>query len=184
MKTYVWLTFGLMGWIYYEMSGGADFVPEQRAVAAAEVEDAPEVVTRSDTTTLLSVSASNAPARPLIEEVVVEIAQEDEPTDVTTLEEADTALAEMPVTEPVAEPEVDMAAAQQPEAVTDIREVAGSRVNMRTGPGTSFDVITTLDGGTALEVLSVNENGWANVATVDRRVEGWMAERLLTDPET
>ncbi|WP_283644632.1 hypothetical protein, partial [Marinovum algicola] len=32
MKSYVWVTFGLLGLIYYEMSGGADFVPGDRGV--------------------------------------------------------------------------------------------------------------------------------------------------------
>jgi len=38
MKSYVWLTFAFMGWGYYEMSGGADFAPEQPQLAQAEVE--------------------------------------------------------------------------------------------------------------------------------------------------
>jgi len=54
---------------------------------------------------------------------------------------------------------------------------------MRMGPSTDFEVITTLDGGTKLEVLSVDADGWANVST-ERGIEGWMAERLLTEPET
>ena len=45
----------------------------------------------------------------------------------------------------------------------------------------NYDVITTLNGGTEIEVLSVSENGWANIITVDRGIEGWMAERLLTE---
>lgn len=79
--------------------------------------------------------------------------------------------------------EIVEVAAPVVEPKLDIREVAGSRVNMRMGPGTGFEVITTLDGGTKLEVLSVDAEGWANVST-ERGIEGWMAERLLTDPET
>jgi uncharacterized protein YgiM (DUF1202 family) len=55
---------------------------------------------------------------------------------------------------------------------------------MRMGPGTGFDVIMTLDGGTKLEILDVNADGWANVATVDLGIEDWLAERLLTATET
>ena len=163
MKTYVWLTFAFMGWGYYEMSGGADFVPEQRITASAETQvEAPEIVARADTTTLLSISASNI--SPEMEANVVLAA-----ADSATPEPAQTAAVE--VMAPVVEPKLD------------IREVAGSRVNMRMGPGTGFDVITTLDGGTKLEVLSVDDSGWANVSTVDRGIEGWMAERLLTDTD-
>ena len=80
-------------------------------------------------------------------------------------------------------PEVVEIVAPVVEPKLDIRAVAGSRVNMRMGPSTDFEVITTLDGGTKLEVLSVDADGWANVST-ERGIEGWMAERLLTEPET
>ena len=161
MKSYVWLTFAFLGWGYYEMSGGADFAPEQTAVAIAEVEvETPDIVTRASSPTLLAVSASNVVAEPVAEPVVVPVAA--------------------PVAEPVVVPEPVPEVVAAVEPVIDVREVAGTRVNMRMGPGTTFDVITTLDGGTKLEVLSVNESGWANVST-EFGVEGWMAERLLTD---
>ena len=165
MKSYVWLIFALMGWVYYEMSGGADFVPAERQVAVVELE-APEIVTRADTTSLMSVSSSNTVAQPEVsdEEILRAVAQ------AVALDAVEPDV--IAVVEAVVEPKLD------------IREVAGSRVNLRMGPGTGFDVITTLDGGTKIEVLTVDEDGWANVSTVDRGIEGWMAERLLSDPET
>lgn len=162
MKSYVWLTFAFMGWGYYEMSGGADFVPVEREVAQVEVE-APEIVARADNTTLLSVSTSNVSPQVVEPEITLAVAEVVVPEPVEEIVE---------VVAPVIEP------------VLDIREVAGSRVNMRMGPSTDFDVITTLNGGTKLEVLEVNADGWANVSTVDRGIEGWMAERLLTDSNT
>ncbi|PVA06398.1 SH3 domain-containing protein [Thalassorhabdomicrobium marinisediminis] len=165
MKSYVWLTFGFMGWAFYEASGGADFVPEQRRVADAEIQqEAPEMVTRADTTTLLSVSASNIVASPPA-------------PDATQI----AAVAQKPATP--ADAMVVKAAAPAAAPQIDLREVAGSRVNMRIGPGTNHDVITTLDGGTELEVLEVNADGWANVTTTDHVYEGWMAARLLSDPQ-
>lgn len=167
MKSYVWLTFAFLGWGYYEMSGGADFEPEQRQVAIAEVEaETPDVVTRANTTTLLSVSTSNA-SQPVVDDgEVTQAVAEAETLDVMDAPEV------VEVVAPVVEPK------------PDLREVAGSRVNMRMGPSTDFEVITTLNGGTKLEVLEVTEDGWANVTTVERGIEGWMAERLLTDSET
>lgn len=164
MKSYVWLTFGFLGWAYYEMSGGAEFTPEQPKMAVAQVEDVqtPDVVTRASTSTLLTLSTSNIAPVPAIAETTPVVASVETPV-VDVVE---------PVVATVAEPALD------------IREVAGSRVNMRIGPGTNFDVITTLNGGTKLEVLEVNADGWANVSVVDRGIEGWMAERLLTDSET
>jgi uncharacterized protein YgiM (DUF1202 family) len=165
MKSYVWLIFALMGWVYYEMSGGADFVPAERQVAVVELE-APEIVTRADTTSLMSVSSSNTVAQPEVsdEEILRAVAQA--------------------VALNAVEPDVIAVVEAVVEPKLDIREVAGSRVNLRMGPGTGFDVITTLDGGTKIEVLTVDEDGWANVSTVDRGMEGWMAKRLLSDPET
>ncbi len=66
----------------------------------------------------------------------------------------------------------------------DLRAVGGARVNMRSGPGTGFGVITTLSSGTPLEVIDTNASGWAKVRTIERGLEGWMAERLLTAPQT
>jgi len=168
MKSYVWLTFAFMGWGYYEMSGGADFVPMEPEIAAVEgvVEaEAPEIVARADTTTLLSVSSSNIIADPDVTEAEIVLAV----ADAAALDAVEADVIE--VVAPVLEPQLD------------IRAVGGSRVNMRMGPGTGFDVITTLDSGTELEILSVNEDGWANVSILDLGIEGWMAERLLTDSD-
>lgn len=165
MKTYVWVTFGFLGWGFYQMSGGADFVPEQPQVAEV-VETAPDMVTRAQTTSLLSVSTSNvqtAPEAAPVEEII-ELTVDVVPA-------------------PPLEPAVVEIAAPAIETPADIREVASSRVNMRMGPSTDYDVITTLNAGTKLEVLSVDAAGWANVST-DVGLEGWMAERLLTEPET
>lgn len=169
MKSYVWLTFAFLGWGYYEMSGGSEFEPVEREVAQIEVET-PEVVARADTATLLSVSTSNVSTsnvalRPAVTETVLEVAVAD-------------------VVEPAVVEEVVAVVAPAPVINLDIREVAGSRVNMRMGPSTDFDVITTLNGGTKLEILEITADGWANVSTVDRGIEGWMAERLLTDANT
>jgi len=162
MKSYVWLTFAFMGWGYYEISGGADFVPVERVTAAVEAET-PEIVARADTATLLSVSSSNIIARPTTPDAEVENAV----ADAVALDAVEVVEVIAPMVEPV----------------VDIRRVGGARVNMRMGPGTDFDVITTLDSGTELEILSVNADGWANVSTVDRGLEGWMAERLLRDAD-
>lgn len=169
MKTYVWVSFAFMGWAYYEVSGGADFAPEQPEVAVAEAETQaePDIVTRAATPTLLSVSTSNLAPAPEAEEAVV----------VPVVAQA------TPAEPEIVEDQVALAPAPVAEAPVDIREVASSRVNMRAGPGTNFDVIITLDGGTELEVLEVDGSGWANVATLDRGIEGWMAERLLTSPD-
>ncbi len=55
MNRFIVLSFLVMGWGYYELSGGADFVPEQRPVVAQAPDPLPEtapepVVAAADTT--------------------------------------------------------------------------------------------------------------------------------------
>lgn len=181
MKSYVWLTFGFLGWAYYETSGGSDFVPAQTETVIAEIAQAdviqapefqaPEIVARASTPTLLAVSTSNIAVQAVVSPSEVSNAA----AAAAALDAVDTALAVQQAAIIAPEPAVEL--------TKDFREVSGSRVNLRMGPGTGFDVITTLNSGTKLEVLDTNPDGWVNVATVDRGIEGWMAERLLTDTD-
>ena len=59
------------------------------------------------------------------------------------------------------------------------RTVAGSRVNMRAGPGTDHGVVAVLSRGETTEILAL-EGGWARVRAGDGR-EGWMALSLLAE---
>ena len=80
-----------------------------------------------------------------------------------------------------AQPALEEAVAPTLAPLLDLRAVAGSRVNMRSGPGTSFDVLDTLPQGTEAEVIEVNADGWARIRVLESGAEGWMAERLLTE---
>ncbi|KPP90541.1 MAG: Bacterial SH3 domain [Rhodobacteraceae bacterium HLUCCA08] len=199
MKTYVWVSFAFMGWAYYEMSGGADFTPETRAPGAET--PAPDMVARADTTTLLSVSPSDSPsAAARVTPVALQVDPAPVPEAAIARPAAvDAAPGEARVTlDAPAEAEVtevitEFVSLSEPQTfygsttgaasdnALDLRRVAGSRVNMRDGPGTGFGVIVTLEGGTEVEVLELSDNGWARLRTVSTGQEGWMAERLLTD---
>ncbi|MFP4274835.1 MAG: SH3 domain-containing protein, partial [Paracoccaceae bacterium] len=61
----------------------------------------------------------------------------------------------------------------------DLRQVAGNRVNMRTGPGTSYGVLATLDRGARVEVLDAPGNGWVKLRVEASGRVGWMAASLL-----
>lgn len=159
MTRFIVLTFGFLGWGYYELSGGADFVPEvatveitepaeavvaQVVAPAVEPEVAQDIVARAETETLMTLAAAYEP----------QPAEETQPDIVDVI------------------PEV---------AVQDMRSVAAERVNMRSGPGTGYRVLDTLPRGTEAEVLEVNADGWARVMIFQTGQEGWMAERLLGD---
>ncbi len=61
----------------------------------------------------------------------------------------------------------------------DLREVDGSVVNMRSGPGTSFGVLTQLSRGDTVEVLR-EADGWLKLRAVESDRIGWMASFLVT----
>lgn len=60
----------------------------------------------------------------------------------------------------------------------DLRFVTASRVNVRGGPGTNFNVIAQVVRNDEVEVLRSDENGWVRLRTPEGQV-GWMAERFL-----
>ena len=176
MVRFMIVSFGVLAWVFWELSGGADFVPEQRVLAEAElvVEDVAEVaeaepadiVSRTDGLQLARISA-DAPA------LLVQQAG---------LTQTDTLLAQRAAEAEARAEEQRIAQEAEPAPPpADLREVAGSWVNLRTGPGTSHGKITALPGGTEVEVLEVDASGWARLRVVETDLTGWMAERLLTD---
>ena len=59
-----------------------------------------------------------------------------------------------------------------------------SSANVRTGPGSDYDVRTTLDAGLAVTITNVTSNGWQQISYKGRA--GWVKSDLLTSkkPET
>eukprot|EP01013_Petalomonas_cantuscygni_P018093 TRINITY_DN35432_c0_g1_i1.p2 TRINITY_DN35432_c0_g1~~TRINITY_DN35432_c0_g1_i1.p2 ORF type:complete len:214 (-),score=54.96 TRINITY_DN35432_c0_g1_i1:937-1578(-) len=212
MTRFIVLTFLFLGWGFWEMSGGSDFVPESGApqmAASAEV-GGTELVTRastmsseialntasSDTMQIVRASLATAPGEPAAADAVATQAAYEAPSTnegipmgdevymfESLVEGAPTVADILPESEiAVIMPQGssrDEAPVADASAVS-LRQVAGSRVNMRSGPSTSFGVVTTLDGGTEVEVFEV-EGGWARLRSIATGDEGWMAERLLTD---
>lgn len=178
MIRFMIVCFLFLGWAFYELSGGADFEPELRA----ETVPAPEPV--------VEVALADPVTPQVVEETAPETIQERLATALVTpavteaVTEQAVALAEdtasADIVEAVAEiaPEVVAEIIEEPVPV-DLRQVAGSRVNMRAGPSTDFSVLITLDGGTTTEVIDRNNDGWVLVRVQDTGQEGWMAERLL-----
>jgi hypothetical protein len=160
-------TFLLLGWGFYELSGGSEFTPEawpEQADATLTITDAPlsATVSRSETTTLN--------LTPAVTQISLETTTQPEVSATPAVVEELVVAVEEPAVE--AEP-TPVASA------LDLRAVAGSRVNMREGPGTNYGVIDTLTGGTEAEVIEVNADGWARIRLIGTNQTGWMAERLL-----
>lgn len=73
------------------------------------------------------------------------------------------------------------AASGRVDNTVDIRTVKGSRVNMRSGPGTDFEVIDQLGQATKVEILTDSGDGWVELRPVNGGATGWIAEFLLSD---
>ncbi len=66
-----------------------------------------------------------------------------------------------------------------PRQPVDIRSIAGSNANMRSGPGTDFDKVDQLTQGTQVEVLD-RRGAWVELRNMQTGQVGWMADWLIT----
>ena len=204
MKRLIVLTFAALGWVFYVMSGGPDFAPPgERAPVPEQVAEAPKpapaplVAPKAEelvTKTVLQ------PATPVVPKVVPE------PEPVTTeesiallaqaasslnsgaslfgtqttgltlasLEQGAAGLQQITPTE--LEPAETPVAA---EPVKDIREVSGTRVNMRDGPGTIYPIIAKVTIGQKVEVLHDPGTGWLRLRVLPERHVGWISASLI-----
>ncbi len=202
MNKYIVLSFAFMAFAFYELSGGDEFTPRKaelmaQAKAAQEADRLARLANTQPARTALPPSVSDVALRtvsepsvvaasnegPSAEEVQTEIdANSEVPVTLISLEQSGAMFAR-PLTQLGATPEQ----ARPPLVMrvlppADLREVAGTRVNMRRGPGTAYDVVTSLPQGTAVEVIDADGSGWVKLRTVDEDFVGWMAEYLLSEP--
>ncbi len=234
MKSYIILTFAVLGWSFYTLSGGADYAPKEgsrQAVAlekraAAELRmasavnapsgaqtpapavqnDDPAVAMRSISEELglapgmVALNAQSATAAP---EQAVPAAVSDNAAAALTvagLTEADqpnARIASLTLAEPAAFAQAagfapvtetdDTAQITAPDAAfqqrEDLRQITGSRVNMRTGPGTSYGVSGQVTRGTEVEVLDGLSTGWLQLRIRDSQQIGWVAASLVSGRE-
>lgn len=179
MTKVILLTFGVLGWAWFEMSGGADFQPGQNGVTLLAA--APVVQTERET-----------PIKPVVERVARADTTSAPLTGLTPpkLEQviaASVVVEQAPVIAPAQE---QVAALDNPIVQTDAvievaapkvdyRQVTGSRVNLRGGPGTGFDVVTQLLRGEEVEILESEGDGWVKLRALDGNDIGWMSESFL-----
>ncbi|MFQ6546443.1 SH3 domain-containing protein [Aestuariibius sp. 2305UL40-4] len=171
------VTFGALAWMWWELSGGSDFRPMSEIVAEAQAADQgvvevaeAEEVTPAPTQEIVARADLTPASLPILPASAEQTFAEELPVPTPAVATSDTGfIADERVVEVAAEP------------AADLRAVAGSRVNMRAGPGTSHGVIATLSRGDAVEVIDTNGAGWLQLRAVDLDRVGWMAERLVTD---
>ncbi|MEZ5716766.1 MAG: SH3 domain-containing protein [Paracoccaceae bacterium] len=219
------VTFGFLGWAFYVLSGGADYVPSegsrQQIAALQASQPAAPVEPRRDTpTAILTVQAPNPTATAHLSEprqaggakfvlasatattpapkprADVPLSDAEKRLRLTLNGEAPAGMAGVATVSanpekiarlvaaaaavrPANQPQPTAAAAQAQDG-RDLRNVSASRVNMRQGPGTDFNVVAKLTQGTEVEVLRDQGDGWVKLRVVDSGRVGWMADHLLT----
>jgi uncharacterized protein YgiM (DUF1202 family) len=170
MSRFVLLSIFFLGWAFYEVSGGADFTKELEAekLAALQVEEeqkrAAALAAEAEKTRLAAAKAA------VVNEAMVTRAAFD-PTTVAVAQPSPKPARVDPVAPPAAE------AADEPQI--DLRKVKSTRVNVRNGPSTRYNVILKLTRGTRVEILQDPGNGWVKLKVEDTGRIGWMAARLL-----
>ncbi len=185
MSRYVVLSFAFMGMAFYEMSGGADFEPGPNTTAAAlgfepRKPDVTRIASRADTSGTPLTGVSRVPAPKADAQL-----DEDPPMVLATLETPTVARGaqEAEKTAMFAQDSVEAPVAESVEAGLsdpDLRRVDGSRVNLRSGPGTTYSVVTRLGKGEPVEVLQNTGDGWLELRVVETDRIGWMADFLVT----
>jgi SH3 domain-containing protein len=222
---YVVFSFLILGWVFYELSGGADFQPRSASrtapsPGAAEVAadtgsdtavvsklapepetpgrvvETPQLVRATPVTVLAvppapaEVSPSRAsltfnPSPSLIGDTSVPAAPA-ALASLASLEQGGAQFAALPFDSVIRVPGATPAPVStetppntEPAEVPDIRTIAGSRVNMRLGPGVNYAVVTSLARGAQVEVLEDPGNGWLKLRTLEGDLAGWTAASLV-----
>lgn len=190
MKRFVVLTFLFLGWAFYEMSGGSDFRPPAPPATIAQAEH-PE--SRTATT-----NADDLTARPVIAKLRPRPERQQAQEDTARKNALQAGIESAPAIfsdsrdDPGPDKAVQLAALGPHEIAIDrsgpnstdmreidIRQVIGTHVNMRQGPGTTYPVIARMNLGDKVEVLSDPGNGWLRLRDMrDMRI-GWISASLI-----
>lgn len=200
MWRFVLVSFVALGWSFYVLSGGADYEPVENSIQVQskiekpEPQAEPETVSRN-TQTLAQVEAmmdGMEETEAKTEELSVTLAATR--TDGPGIIEAEASrpkadLLKMNLSDRKFETKesIDSAvAAALGEPSVDpsqLRWVKEGMVDLRSGPGLTFDRVAQVTKGTEVAVLEDPGHGWLNVRIVESYQTGWLAEWLVTEPE-
>lgn len=193
MWRFILVTFAMLGWAFYELSGGSDYAPLDGSLQAAN-DSMPEPQrphatvaataeeNREEAQGVVASAASGASAFEITLAAARETAPDVQP-DPKPWEAASSSLFSDPVLPagvqglavPPPEPE--------PEPAADIRTVSAAAVNMRNGPGTGYSVLAKLSFGDRVEVLNDPGQGWVKLRVEETGRVGWMADFLLENAD-
>ena len=198
MWRFLIVAFVVMAVSFYELSGGSDYAPVENSIQVQGLPDrAPPKPQKAEPQerprTLAQVEAMMAELEKT-EEETEELSLALVATDGLGIIAAEASrpkaeLLQMELPDRPAESdaaiEAAIAAAIGETAVdpSQIRWVKENVVDLRAGPGLTFDRIMQVTKGTEVAVLEDPGHGWLNVQVVDTYQSGWLAEWLVTLPE-
>lgn len=200
MWRFIAVTFAFMGFAFYELSGGADYQPRTqpiqtqaklkavRPVARPGSDVQPEVhlaavSTKSATEpeeTVSRAALSFADLAPATNDPVTLMLATARPVEVPTVRADAAQIEQATLASLTGAPVQADEGTEEVIASVDIRQIKGNVVNMRMGPGTNYNRVGKLTGGTDVEVLQDPGNGWLKIRVVETRRVGWMADFLVT----
>lgn len=153
----------------------AQQAPDAQAEEAAQMAELLATLRASNDATATTMTRESAPAAP-----EAGVAAESEPAPAATAP-ADAGRVEVQFTSAL-EAFANAAPVTPTESrpTGDFRQVVGSRVNLRTGPGTGFGPVDQLVSGTEVEVLG-QDGDWLELRVPATGASGWMSRRLVTE---
>lgn len=207
----VLVSFALLALAFYELSGGSDFEPPEPPKLAQSPIATKATPPRNDATTALksaqaeTVAASTPPVSASVTAPVAAQAKPATPSAQLTkirasLSQGLTLVSDATPGASLSLASLEMGAsglrpsAESPPAETspaamvadtgrDLREIIGTRVNMRDGPGTIYPVIGRVRIGQKVEVLSESGTGWLRLRTLPEQQLGWISASLVSKPD-
>ncbi|MEH6645245.1 SH3 domain-containing protein [Sulfitobacter sp.] len=188
MKTFILLTFGFLGFAFYEMSGGAEFEPASARVAkaapkVAEAKQIVEATPKTGSSAINTASITKIDSTPNVTRASLNLADASEATAQATQQIAAAATAKVidsADTPQIILPSLIATTNTRPSSDGDVRVVSGNRVNVRGGPSTNYGIVSKLTRGIEVRILEDNGDGWVRMQPLDGGEAGWMADFLLT----
>jgi hypothetical protein len=211
MWRFILISFGFLGFAFYELSGGADYAPAEGSLQVV-MRDTPIFAPAPAPQRETQMAEGEVPNIPEEAPAAADPAEDTPPADPVPVRSAGidsdahdgfeislasldrplnggSAMAQRPIArigtfsaetlvQDVGRLPIQQALVTQQQPA-DIRQVKGSRANMRSGPGTDFAAVDQLSLGTQVEVLD-RRGAWVELRDLETGRLGWMADWLVS----
>ena len=199
LESYVPATFVFLFIAFFQLSGGTNYVPKEGSRQAESAKERAVEATRTamvmpkKAETVAVTSSKSAAPEAVVSRASINLSElptaprKAQALTPVTLEDLKpkSAMKVTLLTSPIPASPAQALAGPREETATatsdkDLRTILKSRVNMRMGPGTNFNVVSKLDIGAEVELLQEPGNGWMKLRVVETGRVGWMADYLVS----